>query len=258
MPKAPDWLLNISASAPDLVEDSPQYRAEEESTQVDNLGKATDEAARQLREQVQQAQLEHIAAMEAAAERIQAQTDIKRQQQLAEQQAQLQHTQEMTKRVQEATAQKKQEQLVGLEQQKNQVMDQTQQLDSVALEAPGTPPPGFYPGEDTSTPMDPSQAVLQLSKNLGLSPQVVASMVIIGEDLDRLDREGKLQKETPPWHAEAQAAEQQALAPIASPTPGPVPLAGPPAVATPGTAPVVPQPEPQPMPMVPPGEPTPY
>jgi chemotaxis protein histidine kinase CheA len=260
MPKAPDWLMNISATAPNLIEDTPVHRAEEQATQANNLAQAADQAGKMLREKTQQMQLEHVDAMKAATERIQAQTQAKRAQQLADQQERLRTTQEMTQRVQQATLDKKNEQNVATQQQHDALLHSTNQLDSLATDTPGTFPPGFYPGEDASAPMDEGQAVLQLSRNLGLSPQVVASMVLVGNDMERLDREGKLQKEPWPWAQDQGAQQQQVLANAAAvSTPPPVPLEGPPTdVASPGTPPDAPQPEPQPTPMVPPGQPTPY
>lgn len=62
MPKMPDWLGNMTNSAPNLVEDSPQFRAEEQKTQMANLNKASEEAIQELQRRRAQSQADTIRA----------------------------------------------------------------------------------------------------------------------------------------------------------------------------------------------------
>jgi hypothetical protein len=248
MPRMPDWVANLSAQAPNLVEESPQTRKEEESTQVNNIGSAIDQAMAQMRERVRAAKEENLKATEAAVARVKAQREQDQQTHIAKQQELMAHQQNQIQQTQDAIARQKAQTLGTIEGQHDQIMQDTQQKDALGNDATEQLPAGFYPGEDTSTPEDPAQSVLQLSRNLGLNPSVVASMVLLGQEIDRLDKEGKIQRL--PFPGDQVAAPQ---VPAPTPMPGPVPLAGPSVAGQPGTPPMtVPQPEPAPTQMAPP------
>jgi hypothetical protein len=252
MPKAPDWLLNVSANAPDLVEDSPKFRQEEESTQIDNLSRATDEAVSMMQAKVLAAQEEQLRATEAAAARLEAQTAQRDQEQILRQQAALEQQEAELAATEQAVVDTKHNTIRQGQQREQELLQMAAETDKIASGTNTFLPPGFDEGYESSTPEDPATSVLQLSKNLGLDPGVVAALTMLGEDITRLEAEGKL--ETAPFPGDELLMQQQRV-----PSSGPVPLAGPPPApvpppARPPQAPPTPMPQPgaTPMPMVPP------
>lgn len=74
--RIPDWLSQIANDNPNLVEDSPTFRAVEETQQKKNLVKATNQALQQHAEEVKQQQIKAITGQLQAIKQLKDHTDI--------------------------------------------------------------------------------------------------------------------------------------------------------------------------------------
>lgn len=70
MPRMPDWLANMMNTADNLVEDSPEFRRQEQESQVKNLENATNQALRQLKLRNQEEQRKTVMMQQSALDRM--------------------------------------------------------------------------------------------------------------------------------------------------------------------------------------------
>jgi hypothetical protein len=203
MARAPDWLLNMVNDSPHLVEDSPQYRAQQQTTQMDNLHKAAGEA---------------MDAVDAETQAMDRQTAQQRMAMLD------QMTPKPTPLAGPGDAY-----FPDLGDAPTPMSPKVPGPSEFSA-SPSAPDQGTSPVEPPTLSDDPMTEVQRISQTTGIPPQMVAGMVLLGQDIAKLEEHHEqpgnptLPQDAPP-------------PPPASPGPPPMPLAGPP----PG-----PPPEPQP------------
>lgn len=160
MPKAPDWLLNWSATQPNLIDDSPQFRQKETEMQRNNLVRATNQALRAVNQRTQDM------AIDTGTKNL-----------------------EMMHQMMPIYP------LVGPYDpyfEENDVRSRKVPTDAEFDTQPIVEPSPMDPmQQDTRTqmPEDPSAVVQQIADTLGLTPQQVASMALLGQDISNLESE---------------------------------------------------------------------
>lgn len=206
MPYVPDFLLNMTSTASNLVDDSPEFRRTEQETQKKNLTSAANQAMKQIRERTD--------AMNTQNDMMTNQTELKSQPVENPITNPNLFTEEDKQRMSPA---------VPPPEEFNIQLSQEQ--------APPPMPPG---GED------PVQSVHHIAQTLGLTVQQVAAIAMLGQDV-RSDQESQLAQQnimqqrqpvpppTPPGP----------MPPTLGPPPGPPP---PPTASPPTVMPPVPPP----------------
>lgn len=216
MPKIQDWILNGMNSDENLVEDSPQFRSANQDRQKQNLIKASEEAMRLVKEKGDRMEKDSLRQTREALDQVTAQR----------QQVDLDTYQQQADMVERMTPIP-----VPLSGPDAQFFEKTPDTVSTPLTPniptradfgvddpsdPIPPPdPALAPVDPTMTPeQDEVAQVEMIAQTLGMTPQQVAAMVLLGKDINRIE------KETP------------------TPPPPPMPLSGPPpTIPTAGTVP---------------------
>lgn len=178
MPKAPDWLLQMTDKADGLVDDSPQFRQVEQAGQKANLTKASMEALQQMRqrniEQQTQGAMQSMQALQGAQQQIDRMTP----------------NQTPTSRTPFFNPNDFREVPPASEFSSNPQVIPPPDLSE--------PPTTTSPEAEMAAPSDLqgmegenlAQTVQQIADVTGLSPQVVAMMSLLGKDIAQSEQEG--------------------------------------------------------------------
>lgn len=171
MAKLPDWLMNEVYSDPNLIEDSPQFRQKEQATQKSNLVRAANSALDVVRDRTRQSQIETM-------------------------NTQLNMIQQMRPMP------------VPLEGAASEFFPTDQPATPSAL-TPATPTAADFNSEPVmpeptqpSMPEMPSEEnqaaeVMRISQETGIPAQQVAAMVLLGQDIARVEKQGQAQPVAP-------------------------------------------------------------
>lgn len=224
MPKAPDWLLQMTNDASGLVEDSPQYRKAENQHQTANLANASREALGMVQNQTLDAQ------KAAAAAGIQALKSGK------DHIARMTPTPTPLMGPSSSMMSKPQTSNVPPPEEFTSSPNVTPPPDVAPTVTPGDPAAVADPNQPLET--DPNEniqdTIMQIAQASGLSPQTVAMMTMMGKDIERNMKE----------------SGQDTPEPAPEPTlPSPAPTQPNFGINTPPTAPVPPPVTPPPSPM---------
>lgn len=234
MPKAPDWLLRDVNDAPHLIEDSPQFRKLENQRNEKNMRSAIDMAMEQIRIETEDQQ------------RKAAQASILEMQKMSP----VPSAMEGTTKFFDDEGDDGMQPLP--EDSGSRYIPGPQDFDTPPMAAAGTEQeanPGM-PSYDE----DPVATVQIIAQTLGITPQQVAALSMLGEDIRR---NYTPEEQTPPQGPMAQPATGNPEMPMplsgpSGPPPGPVPPPMPPPMApgAPNPAnPAMPPPGPAPMPL---------
>lgn len=213
MARAPDWLLNMSSNAKGMVDDSPQYRNLETQLQKRNLTTAADQALGQLQTKVNSAMEKSIRDGAKAIEDI------------TPYPVPLQGPQPFFP----TEMQPPQRKVPGPEEFNSNPPTSPPPIDPFSSQTPMA-----SPAEELGQETDIAGLVQKMADITGLPPQQIATLAILGKEIERIEKENP----------------QPAPPPVA-PSPAPVPLSGPPQQGITTTPPVSSAPAPAATPAAP-------
>ena len=182
MPTAPDWLLQMSKDADNLVDDSPQFRQAEQTQQKGNLISASKSALEQVHGNTVDAQREAAVAglqsLKSGQEQIAAMTP----------------TPTPTFSTPLFNEGVPTEQAPPSEFSASPAVVPPPSFEEAPIEEPVTAAPNSLGGEEP----DLIGTITRISEASGLSPQIVATMALLGKDIAQMEQDGTAEYEQSP------------------------------------------------------------